>query len=136
MSNQGLNIKEVADLERTLGIDNLLIKKIPIWHIIRFRVRSKLARKIGRPSKTKKTKFALSTILQNFVNSYKQFRWLKHQQTEIENIIFAFPRLYKIQDSYVDKFTDPLIELSDLKRSYTIFQRYHSGQHHEPRIHH
>lgn len=135
MSNQGLNIKELADLERSLGLDDLLIKGIPIWRIIRFRIRSKFARKIGRPSKTKKTKLALSTILQNFVDSYRQFKRLKHQQTEIENIVFAFPRLYKIRDSYVDKFTDPLIELSDLKRSYIIFQRYHSGQHHEPRIH-
>ena len=125
MSNQGLNIKELAnfDLERSLGLDDLLIKGIPIWRIIRFRVRSKFARKIGRPSNTKKTKLALSTILQNFVDSYRQFKRLKHQQTEIENIVFAFPRLYKIRDSYVDKFTDPLIELSDLKRSYSADRR-------------
>lgn len=135
MSNQGLDLKGLADLERSLGVDNLLIKGIPIWRIIRFQVREKLARKIGRPSGTKKARVNLSTALQNFINSYKQFRRLRHGKTEIENIIFAFPRLYKIQDSYVDKFTDPIIELSDLKRSYIIFQRYHSGQHHEPRFH-
>lgn len=136
MSNKNLNIKDFVDLERSLGIDDLLIKEVPIWRIIRFSVRSRLARRFGRPSKTKKEKVPFGVIWNNFLGSSKQVRRLKHRQTVIENAIFAFPRLYRIQGSYVDKFTDPLIELSDLKRNYVIFQRYLSGRHHEPRIHH
>jgi hypothetical protein len=51
----------------------------------------------------------------------------------VENIVFAFPRLQKKNATYFDKFTDPLIELSELKNNYLIFQRPESGLHYKPR---
>jgi hypothetical protein len=49
-------------------------------------------------------------------------------------LIFAFPRLQKVNNVFIDKFTDPLIEKSNLKNNCLILQRPHAGQHKIPRL--
>lgn len=51
-----------------------------------------------------------------------------------DNVIYTF-RLDKVNGMYLDKFTDPVIDDSDINKSYIIMETPNTGVHEKPRCH-
>lgn len=67
--------------------------------------------------------------------SFLQFArvFLLHEQ--YENVIRSFERVDYINGKYVDKFTDPLVDYTDIGKSCLILEQGRSGAHQTPRYH-
>lgn len=84
------------------------------------------------PFKKDKNKKAL---LLNVATSFAQLIKICFSRKKYTNIIFSFPRIEKVDEFYIDKFTDPLIALTNLKHNSIIFEFSVGGVHKKPRIH-
>jgi len=79
---------------------------------------------------------SLKYIIRNFFLSLLSFVNLFFKKQSYDYFIYSFPRVEKIGDKYVDKFTDPIIDYTGLsKRKYIIFERSRGGIHYTPRTH-
>lgn len=126
-------LKTLIKKENDLKLDEIEVNNVPIWRVVRFSFRSKYLKKIKFTNNTKKKKINFLNILKSYLSSKKELLKVKQQQKE--NIIFAFPRLTKIDEAaYLDKFTDPLIEQTFINDSYLVFQRPLSGVKLKPRL--
>ena len=67
--------------------------------------------------------------------SFLQLLWISIFRKKIDNFIYSFYRVDKVGNYYLDKFTDPLIDLSSIKDSYIIFEKSNNFIHKTPRIH-
>ena len=67
--------------------------------------------------------------------SFLQFVRLFLQHKKYENVIRSFERVDFINDNYVDKFTDPLVDYTDIGKSCLILEQGRSGAHQTPRCH-
>jgi len=135
MNQDVFYLKEIINKENELDIYKYRVFAIPFWRIIRFKLRTRYLRiKTGFQYNTKKRSLSFKLLLFNFFKSLFQYIVLFFKGKRYENIIFAFPRLQKVGDLYIDKFTDPIILNSKLKNSCLIFQRPLAGNHKENRI--
>ena len=73
--------------------------------------------------------------LKTSIKSFVQLVWLLTARRKIDNLILSFPRLDMISGQYMDKFTDPIIDFSDIKNSYIILDHGRGGKHETPRYH-
>ena len=71
----------------------------------------------------------------SFIISFWQLLKLELKHKHVEYLIFPFHRTEKVGSVYVDKFTDPVIEFSQIKENCLIFERSQGGRHRTPRIH-
>lgn len=67
--------------------------------------------------------------------SLKQIISVLFSSRQFNNFVFAFMRKELVNGVYVDKFTDPIIDNSNIKNSYIIFERSFQGEHVAPRCH-
>lgn len=131
-------VQRLLKLELENGLDDIKIDGIPIWRIVRFSTRIKYLKKKGiYANKTKKNKINIIQLLKDYWCSRKEIKKLLKSNREIQNVIMAFPRLTKIvEEGYLDRFTDPVIQKTSIKKSYIIFQRHLSGHRLSPRFDH
>lgn len=108
-----------------------VLGNIPIWRIVRFNIRSQYVNELH---KTINPKISFHLIV-NLLLSLYQLIWIVIRRKHYENIIFPHPRLYLVNDNYLERLSDPLIEFSKIKSSYIIFERWQNGEHHKPRMH-
>src|SRR5690606_4380268 len=116
-------INELKEKEQLAGLYDVKIHDLPIWYIVRFGFRSaSLASTTGFTNKSSGFKVnKWKTALYFFVSIYDLLKLTLFTQSK-NNVVCAFPRLFKLGDSYIDKFTDPLIELSELKSNSLMLQ--------------
>lgn len=128
-------VKELADKEIELNLYDGNILGIPIWRLLRFNLRTAyFKRHIGYNNKSnKKESINLLSLIRCYFNSFFKLIKLLLSSERHNNVIFAFPRLAKLDNVYLDKFTDPIIEYTDLKNDFLIFQRSLGGFHRTPR---
>lgn len=128
-------VKELADKEIELNLYDGNILGIPIWRLLRFNLRTAyFKRHIGYNNKSnKKESINLLSLIRCYFNSFFKLIKLLLSSERHNNVIFAFPRLAKLDNVYLDKFTDPIIEYTDLKNDFLIFQRSLGGLHRTPR---
>ena len=130
-------LDKIVEDERKLGIYDEKILGVPLWRIYRFRIVTQyIKRNYGISSYTAEKRIKFVTVLKNTIISLWQFLRLFLSKQTFENVVFAFPRLQKIGTLYIDKFTDPVIQNSNIKNNCLIFQRPLAGAHNEPRCHH
>lgn len=67
--------------------------------------------------------------------SLKQIVSVCLSSTHYDNFVFSIMRKEIVDGMYVDKFTDSLIDNSNIKQSYIIFERSFQGGHPSPRYH-
>lgn len=129
---QSLVKEEVAHKLNEVFIgDNL-----PIWRLIRFNYRLQgLKKGINFSNDTQSKSFNLKIIFTFFFKSLSQFLGLIIYENKKETLILSFPRLFNLNGSYFDKFTDPIIDLSLKKDDYLILQTNNARQHSTPREH-
>ncbi len=129
-------IKNITHLESTAGVYDIRVHGFSFWRIVRAQVLDRYMKfyyDIKPRDTSKKTiypfKFLVS-YLYSFM-SYLSLLFSKNKHKKI--IVYAFPRLQKIDGLYIDKFTDPLVTSSNLKENCIIFQRPLAGVHKKPR---
>lgn len=130
-------VKELADKESELKLYDGSIVGIPVWRLLRFKIRTNYFKRhteFNNKSNKKEGINKTSLVKCYFNSSYNLAKLLSGSERR-GNIIFAFPRLAKLNDIYLDKFTDPVIEYTDIKNDFLIFQRSLSGIHNKPRCH-
>jgi hypothetical protein len=128
-------LKEIVNKEKELDIYRYRVFGIPFWRIVRFIIRTRyLSLKTGFQYNTTKKNLSFKLLLINFLVSFFQYLVLFSKRKRYENIVFAFPRLQKLGDQYIDKFTDPIVVESKIKNNCIIFQRPLAGNHKENRI--
>ena len=112
------------------------VRGVPIWRILRFKTRTKFLKKTTDFNNLSNKKAINKILLVKFyfLSFYKILRLLLRKKT-YKNVVFAFPRLAKLEGVYLDKFTDPLIEYSSMKEKVLVFQKSLGGTHFKPRIH-
>lgn len=129
-----ISFKDIYRTEKDIGLYNIKKNGISLWRIFRFYSRKKLLDNMGQTSKTRIDKVNLKKNLLSTLRSFLGLINLVFKKNKkVDNIIFAFPRLYNINGLYMDRFTDPIISQSDLKENFLIFQRAHGGSHYNPR---
>lgn len=128
-----LSLNEYLKKESRLNkIDSFTISgDIPIWRIVRSKMRNKL---LNDRVKTVGAKISIKLFV-NVLISYFQLTKILLRRKHIDNILFPHPRLFKIRDIFIERLSDPIIEYSDIKDSYIIFDRWQNGIHQKPRMH-
>lgn len=108
-----------------------IFDNIPIWRIVRTRIRGEF---INSPDKTIGAKIT-PKLLVNVLISFIQLSNIIIKRKRVNNIIFSHPRLFKVEGKYIERLSDPVIDYSDIKYSYIIFERWQNGIHKKPRVH-
>lgn len=104
---------------------------IPIWRIVRSKMRGEL---LNERDKTVGAKISMQLFV-NVLTSFIQLTKIVVRRKHIDNIIFPHPRLFKIGDIFIERLSDPIIEYSNIKKSYILFERWQNGIHQKPRMH-
>lgn len=129
-------LKELCEKEVEYGLYESSIEGVSIYSLIRHRIRYKYIEKMGSPAMNlRSTVHLFAAIWSVFVSSFQLFRLWISQKT-YSTVFYAFPRVDKIGDVYCDKFTDPLIDVCNLKQDYIILDHGRAGIHPKPRAHH
>ncbi len=104
-------LNEIVETEKRLNLDSLEIKGVPLWRLVRYHTRLYYINKrsgyiAGSPTnKEGKKRLKIFSSLWRFVGK-------KDLQA-----FFPFNRLVNINGRYIDKFTDPVIDESELCNS-------------------
>lgn len=117
---------DFIEVEECLDLYKYKYKGLPIWRLFRFQSRNKVLKnkipeytnKSLKVNRIKVCFHLLKRIFISFLNVMKLFFLHK----SVDNIIFAFPRLQNIGEFYLDKFTDPVIDYSNIADSCIVFQ--------------
>lgn len=136
MSGYSTKVKEIARREEELNLSEDLVLGIPIWRVLRFRVRTLYFKKTTDFNNKSNTKSVRSIVLlKQYCLSFSKIALLILKNKRYKNLIFAFPRLTELDGLYIDKFTDPVIKHSKIKEDVLIFQKNLTGKDHSPRAH-
>lgn len=129
-----MNIEEYLKIENNLQNidDEIIFNDIPIWRIIRLGFRW---RYLNYKAKTINKEISPIHQLYNFFKSFISFINLLINRPHYDNLIFPHPRLYMVNNYFMDRLTDPLIDFSNIRKSYLILERHQNGIHKKPRLH-
>lgn len=127
-------LQELDKLEQQAGLYEVEIEGIPIWRIVRFEIRLKVLNKMnGFKNKSVGIKLNKIELLKYFILSFFNILKLFFYSKNVNNIVVAFPRLFEINNFYIDKFTDPVISGSNLINDSIIFQHSFGNKHYKNR---
>lgn len=126
---------ELCRKEEANGLYEPAIEDISIYSLIRHRVRYKYLEKMGLPAMNLQSKADWLSVIKHAVLSLFQLCRLWIARKTYSTVFYAFPRVDKIGEVYLDKFTDPLIDLCDFKQDYIILDHGRGGVHPKPRAH-
>ena len=131
MNKIELLLTDLIEREELLGLNNYKIAELPIWRLVRFYSRYKVLKTVDpriTNNSLKRDKIRVFVnILKRLCSSCFSFFKFLCSKKNIENVIFAFPRLQNLNGILVDKFTDPVIDQSNLNESCVVFQTYGSS---------
>ena len=134
MDEQLLIIK-IVQRENESGCFDIIIGGIPIHSCIAESLRMSFLKSQGFGQMVNRQGANSADVIKTFFNSCYHLVKLLLSHRRYENLIYSFARVDKVGESYMDKFTDPVIELSDIKDNYIIFERSRGGKHSKPRAH-
>ena len=121
-------LDELLEKEKELSVTDFKYRGIELWRLFRFDCRRgyiqkynpEYSNKTRRMSKMRFLCFMLYQLLKSFV----QLLGLLLRGEQVENVVFAFPRLQVFKDTWViDKYTDPVIENSVLNKNVLVLQQ-------------
>ncbi|WP_455586901.1 hypothetical protein [Bacteroides sp.] len=120
-------LEEFIKKEDELGLNDVRYMKMPLWRLFRssYRIKYIKARSKGYNTQTaqRETALWLWYNVKYFILSTLGFAKLLIYKRHYDNIVFSFPRLQRLNDSlYIDKFTDPVIDRTNIKKSVCVFQ--------------
>lgn len=99
-------LNKIVETEKKLDIDNIQIKGVPLWRIVRYHARLfYINKRTGYVAGTPTAKVGKRRL--KLFSGFWRYFWKKDLQA-----FFPFNRLVNIKGHYIDKFTDPVIEES------------------------
>lgn len=122
-------------LENQYKLDDIRISNLPIWNILKYNVRRKylVEKGICESLQSKKNRISFSKSLIGMYKSFCKLLRIIIVPTKVDNFVMGFSRLDYINNEYIDRFTDPVIEFSNLKNNYLCFEYGRTGVHMRPR---
>ena len=137
MNNIEAIVKELLILEEKSNIDKMRILDFPIWNIVKYKVRGDYIVKKTKGDKMSTSKRTVSSLLNPFFlwNSFWSFNKILFGLSKADSILMGFSRPEYFKGLYIDKFLDPVIELTELKNSYLYFEYGKGAKHKLPRMH-
>ncbi|MBO7635469.1 MAG: hypothetical protein J6S89_02715 [Paludibacteraceae bacterium] len=133
-SGAELVIHETVKKEQESGLYDIKLDGIGLYHFIKRGLRTWLLHCNGYEISYNLPSLPKSKYKKVVWKSFWQLIGLLLKGKKYNNFIYAF-RTDKINGVYMDKFTDPLIEYSDVGKSYIIFEGGRNGIHNSPRVH-
>ena len=131
---KSMTLNEFLKIEKNLKLDDILIDNdIPLWRTCRRQVRIKYLNIIA---KTSKPHLNFYLLVRQITKSFFQIGHQLISKKHVDYIFYPHARLYYINGEYVDKLTDPIIDLDKrIADSYVLLQYPQNGLQHTPRIH-
>lgn len=131
-------LEKLTDLvkkEKQSGIDSITVNDIPLWRLVRQRVRSSYFKKQNLfVNNTSNRKLPITDIVVNtLISTLGVTKLLISRDKDINNVFFTFGRTIKLDGAYLCKFTDPIIEINKLDSSSIVFEKPLYGSHRKPR---
>lgn len=128
-------LKEFVKKEEESGCYTCCVAGDYVYNIIRADIRRLYIKMNGLEIMPFTSPLQKRKAILSFFISFWHLLKLSIKRGHIDNIIFPFHRVEKVDNLYIDKFTDPVIEFSSLKNNCLIFERSRAGVHCTPRIH-
>ena len=128
-------LKEFVKKEEESGCYTCCVAGDYVYNIIRADIRRLYIKTNGLEIMPFTSPLQKRKAILSFFISFWHLLKLSIKRGHIDNIIFPFHRVEKVDNLYIDKFTDPVIEFSSLKNNCLIFERSRAGVHCTPRIH-
>lgn len=122
--NQEEILSEILKVEEQTGVNDLYIEGIPIWAIIKYRLRGYHNVELGIDditNQTKRPKKKFFERIKDIYNSFFDIYGLYKTKTNIPYCFVGFTRLEKINSVYIDKFIDPVITQCELDKKDYIY---------------
>lgn len=127
-----MTLEDYLEKERTIkGLDDILVDGVPLWRIVRTQFRW---RYLESPSITINPVINVSKLVLNNLKSLFGLIKLRFGGT-VSNVFFPHPRLFYVNDLYLERLSDPLIDCSGIANDYVILERHQNGEHKSPRYH-
>lgn len=128
-----MGIDEYLLLEQQVKDINVpTVYGVPIWKLVynQFRWKYRNSR-----SSTVKPNIQIWEIVRNFFVSLIGVTKLLLTRRKFDNVFFPHPRLFFVNDRYMERFSDSLIENAGIQDCSIIFERHQNGIHKRPRYH-
>ena len=128
------SINELVSKENSANLDSFRISGIPVWNVLKYDIRRQYLNSIGIKVISEKTqKFNVQRSLFGIFQSIIHFHKLLFFPYKVDNLIMGFSRLDNIDGYYLDRFIDPIIDMTLLKESYIYIEYGKRGMHLKPR---
>ena len=118
--------------QKVKGKEESTIHGVPLWKLIRTHFRWKY--RDTRPF-TVKPNIQLSGIIRNSCVSLWGITKIYLCRKKYDNVFFPHPRLFYVNEMYMERFSDSLIESAGIQNRSVIFERHQNGIHKRPRFH-
>lgn len=128
-------LKTISETEIDYGLYDYKIRGISVYNLVRRYCRDEIMKLNGFGEKIGNPDVPIKEYRRSVLKSFGQLFKLLISRKRIDTIIRSFERIELINGLYVDKFTDPLIDFSDINKNYIIIDPGRSGRHMEPRVH-
>ena len=128
-------IREICVKEGNSVLYDIHIGGIPAYSMIRGLVRYRIIESKGLPIMKLRSPLNGRAAVKSAIVSFWQFLKLWVSGKKYPSIYYAFARVDKIGDYYLDKFTDPIIEQCEKEGNYLILDYGRAGVHPKPRVH-
>lgn len=128
-------IIDISAKEMTSGCYDVQIEGVRIYSLIRRVVRAKFLEQEGMKVMAVTKQVDKLEIAKSFFQSIWHLSRLYCSNRHYSTVLFAFPRVDKVNGLYLDKFTDPLIEEGVFGNDYIILDHGRGGVHPQPRLH-
>ncbi len=128
-------LKEVCSREIGCGLYEVKIDGISVYNYIRRDCRNRFMSEFGRGEGIKDPYVPLNERRKSILISFWHFIEIAFGRIRANNVIRSFERIEFVNGSYVDKFTDPIVDFSSINESFLIIDPGRNGRHLKPRAH-
>lgn len=128
-------LKDICKREFDNKLYDIEANSISIYNVVRRSCRDKMMSLYGYGENLRVKRDSANECRMTFLKSLWQLTKIAITGRKSENLIRSFERIEKVDNLYVDKFTDPLIDFSAIGDSFIIFEQARTGKHLTPRIH-
>lgn len=127
--------KDLFDREVNAGCYNIKLNGLTLYQFIKRDFRTYVAHCHGHEIGFSMPSSARWEHRKSLIKSLFQIATVLIRRQKFDIFIYSFPRTEKMMGQYVEKFTDPIIDYSNIKKSYIIFEPDYCGIHRQPRFH-
>lgn len=135
MDNLDNIIIDVCNRENNSNLYNIRIDGIPVYYYLQRYTRVSVLNYYGCEFKEDSPSARKWERNWNIIKSIFHMSKIFLLRKKYDNFIYSFGRTDMVNGLYMDKFTDPLIDESNIGGSYVIFEPDRAGRHMRPRIH-